>query len=276
MVSSSGSPAATSEPKASTMMAIVTGQERSSDFIIADLFAVLNSLQMAGEPVSATATDGLPARSSCGLSASAAATIAVGSPFAPAVTTAVWPSAEMVAPGRGRCTEATRASPASTRSTSQQRRRGTRARRSSRTGSGRRPSAPSSIARRSSVRSASGPAPTRSRPPAIRRRRAPSRPSGRTPRGRWRRSPTRRRSLARGRPRSRRAGRSGRRPARARHGPCRTLDLHEGRHAGRRYGRRALRSSGVRPIFRRLPAAVRPCFIANRLARARLETPIFA
>ena len=117
MVSSSGSPAATSEPKASTMMAIVTGQERSSDFIIAVLFAVLNSLQMAGEPVSATATDGLPARSSRGLSASAAATIAVGSPFAPAVTTAVWPSAEMVAPGRGRCTEATRASPASTRST---------------------------------------------------------------------------------------------------------------------------------------------------------------
>ena len=48
MVSSSGSPAATSEPKASTMIAIVTGQERSSDFIIAALFAVLNSLQMRG------------------------------------------------------------------------------------------------------------------------------------------------------------------------------------------------------------------------------------
>ena len=99
------------------MIAIVTGQESSSDFIIAALFAVLKSLHMAGEPVSETETDGPPARSSAGLSASAAATIAVGSPFAPAVTTAVCPSAEMLAPGRGRCTEATRPSPASRRST---------------------------------------------------------------------------------------------------------------------------------------------------------------
>ena len=59
----------------------------------------------------------MPARFSFGLSASAAATIAVGSPFAPAVTIAVCPSAEMLAPGRGRCTEATRSSPARLRST---------------------------------------------------------------------------------------------------------------------------------------------------------------
>ena len=58
IVSSSGSPAATSEPKASTMIAIVTGQERSSDFIIAALLAVLKSLQMPGDPVTETATDG--------------------------------------------------------------------------------------------------------------------------------------------------------------------------------------------------------------------------
>ena len=99
------------------MIAIVTGQERSSDFIIAALFAVLKSLQMPGEPVSETATAGVPAAFSFDLSASAAATIAVGSPFAPAVTTAVCPSAETLAPRRGRCTEATRSSPARLRST---------------------------------------------------------------------------------------------------------------------------------------------------------------
>ena len=38
----------------------------------------------------------------------------------------------------------------------------------------------------------------------------------------------------------------------------------------------AARSSGVRPIFAVGSAVIRPCFIANRLARARLETPIFA
>ena len=117
IVSSSGSPAATSEPKASTMIAIVTGQERNSDFIIAALFAVLKSLQTPDEPVSETVTAGVPAAFSFDLSESAAATIAVGPPFAPAVTTAVWPSGETPAPGRGRCTEATRLSPARPRST---------------------------------------------------------------------------------------------------------------------------------------------------------------
>ena len=94
MVSSSGSPAATSEPKARTMIAIVTGQERSSDFIIADLLDSLNSFQTAGEPVSATVTSPLPARSSWGFRSPAAATMVVGSPFAPAEITAVWPSGD--------------------------------------------------------------------------------------------------------------------------------------------------------------------------------------
>ena len=40
-------------------------------------------------------------------SLSATATIAVGSPFAPAITIAVWPSAEIVDPGRGATTVAT-------------------------------------------------------------------------------------------------------------------------------------------------------------------------
>ena len=99
------------------MIASVTGQESSSDFIIAVLLAVLKSLHMPGEPVSETATNGVWAASSFDLSASAAATIAVGSPSAPAVTTAVCPSRETLAPGLGRRTEATRLSPARMRST---------------------------------------------------------------------------------------------------------------------------------------------------------------
>ena len=48
MVSISGSPAATSEPNASSRMASVTGQEISSDFIIAVLLASLKSDHMPG------------------------------------------------------------------------------------------------------------------------------------------------------------------------------------------------------------------------------------
>ena len=48
MVSISGRPAATSEPKASTRIAIVTGQEMSSDFSIASRFASLKSDHIAG------------------------------------------------------------------------------------------------------------------------------------------------------------------------------------------------------------------------------------
>ena len=266
MVSSSGSPAATSEPKASTMIASVTGQESSSDFIIADLFAVLNSLQIAGEPVSETATDGLPARSSCGSSAPAAATIAVGSPFAPAVTTAVWPSAEMVAPGaaaaRRRRARRRRARAPRARSACAERGRGGRRGRGVDDDRQRRARAP-------------GEAPLDQRP-GLHRLGAVRLPAGAGERrldlrGERREDeggdrPRDRRSPARDRPRSRRAGRSGRRSGGA-------LDV-EGRHARRRYGRRGPRSSGVRPIFQ--SAAIRPCFIANRLARARLETPIFA
>ena len=50
IVSISGSPAATSEPNASTRIASVTGHEISSDFIIADLFASLKSDHMPGRP----------------------------------------------------------------------------------------------------------------------------------------------------------------------------------------------------------------------------------
>ena len=56
MVSSSGSPAAASEPKASTRIASVTGQEKSSDFIIASRLAALKSLHIPEAPVSETLT----------------------------------------------------------------------------------------------------------------------------------------------------------------------------------------------------------------------------
>ena len=81
IVSISGSPAATSEPKASTRIASVTGQEKSSDFIIAVRLAVLKSLHMPEAPVSETLTPSRAgARAASPLSVSAAATIAVGSP----------------------------------------------------------------------------------------------------------------------------------------------------------------------------------------------------
>ena len=56
IVSISGRPAATSEPNASTRIASVTGQEISSDFIIADWLAWLKSDHMAGAPVRSTST----------------------------------------------------------------------------------------------------------------------------------------------------------------------------------------------------------------------------
>ena len=56
IVSISGRPAATSEPKASSRMASVTGQEMSSDFIIAVLLASLKSDHMPEAPVSETWT----------------------------------------------------------------------------------------------------------------------------------------------------------------------------------------------------------------------------
>ncbi len=107
IVSSRGRPAATSEPNASTRIASVTGQEKSSDFIIAERLALLKSLHIPEAPVSETRASALPAAFSFDFSVSAAATIAVGSSLAPAATTTVWPSAEIEEPARGGCTEAT-------------------------------------------------------------------------------------------------------------------------------------------------------------------------
>ena len=101
MVSISGRPAATSEPKASTRIAIVTGQEMNSDLSIASRFAWLKSDHIPEAPVRLTATPGPAASASLGLRRSAASTIAFGSAAAPARITAVWPSGEIETPGCG-------------------------------------------------------------------------------------------------------------------------------------------------------------------------------
>ena len=61
MVSISGSPAATSEPKASTRIASVTGQEISSDFSIASRLASLKSDHIPAAPVRFDFDPGVPA-----------------------------------------------------------------------------------------------------------------------------------------------------------------------------------------------------------------------
>ena len=110
IVSSSGSPAATSEPNASTRMPSVTGQENSSERIIAARLASLKSDHMPDAPVSATCTCSVPSAVTGPLRSSAARTIVFASALAPAMTIAVCPSREIVVPAWGRETEATRAS----------------------------------------------------------------------------------------------------------------------------------------------------------------------
>ena len=94
-VSISGSPAATSEPNASTRIAIVTGHEISSDFIIADLFAWSKSDHMPAAPARLTCTPAEPSFASGPLRSSAARTISLASRAAPAWITAARPSCEI-------------------------------------------------------------------------------------------------------------------------------------------------------------------------------------
>ena len=101
IVSISGSPAATSEPNASTRMASVTGHEISSDFIIADLFAWLKSDHMPGAPVRSTRIPSEPSFASGPFSSSAARTMSFALRAAPAWITAVWRSGEIDTPARG-------------------------------------------------------------------------------------------------------------------------------------------------------------------------------
>ncbi len=94
IVSRSGSPAATSDPKASTRMASVTGQEMSSDVIIACLFASLKSDHMPGAPVRLAVTPVPAASAMSPFSSPAACTISVGLAAAPPWTIAVRPSSD--------------------------------------------------------------------------------------------------------------------------------------------------------------------------------------
>ena len=75
MVSISGSPAATSEPNASSRIPSVTGQEITSDLSIAERFAALKSDHIPEAPVSCTPTPALPSAASFVLRLSAALTI---------------------------------------------------------------------------------------------------------------------------------------------------------------------------------------------------------
>src|SRR5690349_13404860 len=94
IVSISGSPAATSDPKATTRMAIVTGHEITSDLSIAVLFAWLKSDHMADAPVRFTVTGPDPAVASLPFKESAARTMSLELFAAPAWITAVCPSRE--------------------------------------------------------------------------------------------------------------------------------------------------------------------------------------
>ena len=117
IVSISGSPAATSEPKATMRIASVTGQEISSDFNIASRLASLKSDHMPGAPVRFASTPGATAAATSDLRSVAAATISLGLFAAVPATIAVWPSREIEAPGRGATTLPTAESAARTCST---------------------------------------------------------------------------------------------------------------------------------------------------------------
>ncbi len=89
MVSISGSPAATSEPKASSMMPSVTGQEMTSDLSIAERLAALKSDHIPAAPVRFTCTVPCESLFRVPFKLSAAATISLGSRAAPVCTIAV-------------------------------------------------------------------------------------------------------------------------------------------------------------------------------------------
>jgi len=116
MVSISGRPAATSEPNATTRIAIVTGQLNNSERIIAEWLAALKSLHSPDEPVKATVMP-LPDKCVSGpFNASAARTIALVSPAAPAWMIAVCPSRLIDTPAAGGTTRLIRVSARRSRS----------------------------------------------------------------------------------------------------------------------------------------------------------------
>ena len=101
MVSTSGSPAATRAPNASTRISMVTGQEYSSEDNIAWRFASLKSDHRTDAPVGFTCTSAVETLLSLSLRSAATRTMSFVSAPAPPSTTAVRPSSETVTPGTG-------------------------------------------------------------------------------------------------------------------------------------------------------------------------------
>jgi hypothetical protein len=117
IVNISGSPAATSDPNATSRIASVTGHEITSDFSIAERLAALKSDHIPEAPVRWTWTPAVESAASCPLRWSAAATIPLELLAAPAWTIAVWPSREIEMRGAGPTMLATAESARRVRST---------------------------------------------------------------------------------------------------------------------------------------------------------------
>ncbi len=191
MVSISGRPAATSEPKASTRIAMVTGQEMNSDLSIASRFAWLKSDHIPEAPVRLTATRRAGGVGKLGLEAVG------GVDHRVRIGGRAGPDHGRVAVGRDRDARPRRGDPTDGGIAPQHTLRTdhrlpeTRAPSPRGPASGRRPGARSCRCRRSCDRSAGAPGRTASRSPASRRRRAPSPPAGRGCRDRRRSAPRR-------------------------------------------------------------------------------------
>ena len=184
MVSISGRPAATREPKASTRIASVTGHEISSERSIAFLFASLKSDHMPEAPVSATSTPSPPSPASSSLRSSATRTMSLALPAARAWTTAVCPSREIETPWRRRDHSARRRPARRAPAARRRRRRRRRDRPPTRCRSWTTTISALRTGRRTGGRSGRGPEPTPSRSPPTRARRARARRAARGRRGR--------------------------------------------------------------------------------------------
>ena len=104
IVSISGSPAATSDPNASSRIPSVTGHEITSDFIIAVRLAALKSDHIPDAPVRCTCTPPEERAASLPFNESAALTIPFELLAAPAWTIAVCRSREIETPAVGATT----------------------------------------------------------------------------------------------------------------------------------------------------------------------------
>ncbi len=159
---------------------MVTGHDSTSDLIIAAWLTLLKSDHSALSPVRFTDTVDVASFASGAVSASAARTIALASPAAPAWTIAVVPSRDSETPGLGERPPTPAGRPAAAPRPCARRAARPGPARSARCRRGRRPAGRSRRDRRSSSRSPPAPPPTGCPSPASRRRTAPTRPSART------------------------------------------------------------------------------------------------